>query len=299
MSLKILSDQELITSTEQALKIMREAEVEVLRHFQEIEERRLWAEARSLYKYIANTFQLTADQIYPRLQAMRLMRAIPEVEQKLEAGELSMTNALKAQQTFRAEAKQRVVPMEEKKALLRELKHASTKEADKVLAERYPASKRPPEKVTPVDKNQNLIQFYVDNETLKQIEELKAKFSHQMPSGKMEDLLKILIQKATREPNPRKAAPAQKRSRHIPAEVKREMEKTRSQSCAHLHAKTGQRCGTTHFLQMDHIHEYGEGGGNEFLNLQWLCGSHNRHRFETGRGDPKHENTRHFIVPPR
>jgi hypothetical protein len=283
VSLKNLSDQELIAATKLALKVMREAEVSVLRHFQEIEERRLWTGAGTLYKYIALTFGLTADQIYPRLQAMRLMRAIPEVEQKLEDGRLSVTNALKAQQVFRAESKARAVSFKEKYEVLKSLENSSTKEADKVLANKYPDSKRPPEKVKPVAENQNLIQFYVDDETLKQIEEQKAKYSHQMPSGKMQDLMKILIQQANRKPQPRKRVTIQRRSRHIPAEVKREMEKTRRHGCTHVDNLTGERCSSKHFLQMDHIKEYSKGGSNEAHNLQWLCGFHNRHRFETSR----------------
>lgn len=82
MSLKHLLNAELIESTKSALKVARESEVLVLRHFQEIEERRLWTGAGSLYKFLASTFALTADQVYPRLQAMRLIRSLPEVEQK-------------------------------------------------------------------------------------------------------------------------------------------------------------------------------------------------------------------------
>lgn len=152
MSLTHLDNQELIASTERALQHSREAEVEVLRHFQEIEDRRLWVETGSLYKYIALTFHLTADQIYPRLQAMRVMRTIPEVEEKLEQGELSVTNVLKAHQVFQAESKEREVSLEEKRETLESLENASTKEADKILAEKYPQSKRPAEKVKPVAK---------------------------------------------------------------------------------------------------------------------------------------------------
>jgi hypothetical protein len=286
MSLKKLNDEQLIDSTKRALKIACEAEVEVLRHFQEIEERGLWHGAGSLYKYLTKKFGLTSDQIYPRLQAMRLMRAVPEVEQKLEMGELSVTNALKAQQVFSAESKERVVTIEEKQEVLECLSHASTKEADKVLAEKYPDSKKPVEKVKPVAKNQNLIQCYVDDETLAQIEDLKARYSHQMPSGKMSDLLKILVRNAHRQPKPRKRVTIKTRSRHIPAEVKREMEKTRHLGCDHVDPETGERCGSKHFLQMDHIHEYSQGGLNELHNLHWLCGFHNRHRFETRSGGP-------------
>ncbi len=238
MSLKHLSDHELLIRTERSLKVMRQAEVEVLRHFREIEERRLWTGAGSLYNFITRRFGLTADRIYPRLQAMRLMRAIPEVEHKLAAGELSVTI-------------------------------------------------KPSEKMKAIATNQNRIQFYVDDETLKQIEELKAKFAHHMPSGKMEDLIKILIHQVHRPAKPRlRRITLKKRSRYIPVEVKRDMEKTRHLGCVHVDPRTGQRCGAKHFLQMDHLQPYSDGGPNETQNLQWLCGFHNRHRFETGRRAP-------------
>lgn len=284
MSLKHLSNNDLVESTKRALNILSKAEVNVLRHFQEIEERRLWTGVGSLYKYIAVTFGLTADQIYPRLQAMRLMRVVPEVEQKIEEGVLSVTNALKAQQAFNWESKERLVCLEEKRQVLEALSHASTKEADRLLAHKYPETQKPPEKIKPLAQNQNLIQFYVDDETLKQIEDLKAKYSHQMPSGKMEDLIKILIQHDNRQAKPRKRVTIKKRSRHIPAEVKREFEKTRDLGCDHFIEETGARCGSKHFLQLDHIHEYCRGGTNEVHNLRWMCGFHNRHRFKTGSG---------------
>ncbi len=287
MSLKHLENKELVESTKRALNILSKAEANVLRHFQEIEGRRLWTGAGSLYKYIAATFGLTADQIYPRLQAMRLMRAVPEVEKKIEEGALSVTNALKAQQAFTSESKERVVSLEEKRQVLDTLSHASTKEADHILAQKYPETQKPCEKIKPVAQNQNLIQFYVDDVTLKQIEELKAKYSHQMPSGKMEDLIKILIQHDNRQPKPRKRLAIKTRSRHIPMAVKRELEKTRHLGCDHLIDGSGQRCGSKHFLQLDHIHEYSRGGTNEAHNLRWMCGFHNRHRFKTRSGAAK------------
>jgi hypothetical protein len=353
MSLKHLTDSELIISTKSALRDLRQAEVHLLRHFAEISARRLWTEAGSLYKFLAHTFELTDDQIYPRLQAMRLMQALPELDLKLESGQLSVTNALKAQQVFAAESKLRVVPAAEKREVIKVLENASTREADRILATRYPQSKPLPEKVKPVAANQNLIQFYVDDETLKQIEDLKARFSHQMPSGKMEDLIKILIRKVNRPatartqtrvqtevrtqaqteqgqhatvdtqtqtqtqaqaqvqaqakakaqanakaqsqtPTPAKAraqtlTPATKiqikmRSRYVSAVAKRELEKTRLHGCAYKDRSTGRTCGSMHFLQMDHVHEFCKGGSNAAENLQWLCGFHNRHRFETTGG---------------
>jgi hypothetical protein len=334
MSLKHLSDSELIVSTRSALGDLRAAEVHLLRHFAEIAERRLWTEAGSLYKFLAQEFNLTDDQVYSRLQAMRLVQALPELEVKLESGRLSITNALKAQRVFTSESKKRLISSDEKREVIASLENASTRKADRILATRYPESKLLPEKIKPVAENQNLIQFYVDDETLKHIEELKARFSHQMPSGKMEDLIKILIKKVNKPTKPRarqaqaeqgqnpgknaqtetqqrtltngpSLTPTQNlnsnriptsrpnpapttilsiktRSRYISAVAKRELEKTRAKGCAHKDRSTGRLCGSTYFLQMDHIHEFCNGGSNAAENLQWLCGFHNRHRFETG-----------------
>jgi hypothetical protein len=330
MSLKHLNDSELIESTTQALHASRKAEVVVLRHFREIEERRLWTRAGSLYKFLSERFGLTDDQVYPRLQAMRLMNAVPEVEKKLENGDLNMTNALKAQQVFRAESKQRQVTTEERRSVLSSLENISTRKAEKVLAERYPNSLALPEKIKPVSPNQNLIQFYVDDETIREIEDLKARYSHQMPEGKMQDLMKILIKLARKKSNPsgrtkfqdidqdkhpnishasaqqvtqavqsinvqsearpsqtcmlRTASvsnPSKSRSRYISATVMRELEKSRAQGCTHTDAE-GYRCGSLHFLQLDHIVEFRHGGPNEAQNLRWMCGFHNRNRGETG-----------------
>jgi hypothetical protein len=229
------------------------------------------------------------------------MNALPEVEEKLENGTLNMTNALKAQQIFRAESKQRPVTVEEKRSVLLNLENISTRKAEKVLAETYPNTHTLTEKIKPVSPNQNLIQFYVDDETLLQIEELKARYSHQMPEGKMQDLLKILIKLACKKSKPRKRITVQttkqtttrtpdisnpSKSRYISAEVKREMEKSRGRGCTHTDA-TGYRCGSSHFLQLDHIIEFSRGGPSEAQNLRWMCGFHNRNRGETRRGPPQ------------
>jgi hypothetical protein len=59
------------------------------------------------------------------------------------------------------------------------------------------------------------------------------------------------------------------------------MEKTRARGCDHTDPD-GNRCGSHHFLQRDHIHEFSRGGLNTIENLRWLCGFHNRNRNHDG-----------------
>lgn len=140
-----------------------------------------------------------------------------------------------------------------------------------------------------------------------EIEDLKARFSHQMPDGKIVDLMKILIKIANKKMSPVKRVTIRTRSneskssnaesnqsafrcetkdrteihgsRHIPADVKRELEKSRHLGCNHVDS-SGVRCGSAYFLQMDHIVEFRNNGSNEANNLRWMCGLHNRNRIE-------------------
>lgn len=71
-------------------------------------------------------------------------------------------------------------------------------------------------------------------------------------------------------------------SRYIPVETRRAVFK-RDDGCCSWVGANGKRCGSTWFLQYDHIHPYSCGGSNDPSNLQLLCGLHNRlawRRFE-------------------
>ena len=49
--------------------------------------------------------------------------------------------------------------------------------------------------------------------------------------------------------------------------------------CAFL-SSSGERCGSTDFLEIDHLHPRALGGGNGSANLRLLCRAHNRHAAE-------------------
>ena len=57
----------------------------------------------------------------------------------------------------------------------------------------------------------------------------------------------------------------------------------RDRCCQFVNTETGVRCGTTHFLNIDHIQPIWAGGGNEESNLRILCSAHNRYRYRVGR----------------
>ena len=69
------------------------------------------------------------------------------------------------------------------------------------------------------------------------------------------------------------------RSRYVPAEERHEVASTYN-CCSFVDSSSGQTCGSKKFLQLDHIKPFFEGGESTAGNLRWMCGAHNRWRFE-------------------
>ena len=70
--------------------------------------------------------------------------------------------------------------------------------------------------------------------------------------------------------------------RSIPAAVKREVWRRDQGCCSYVDRRTGRRCGSRFFLEIDHIVPVAQGGAAEPANLRLRCLAH--HRYRHGRG---------------
>jgi 5-methylcytosine-specific restriction endonuclease McrA len=77
--------------------------------------------------------------------------------------------------------------------------------------------------------------------------------------------------------------------KHIPAHM-RDRVLVRDKQCTYVGAN-GERCGSTHVLQIDHIKPVARGGASTIDNLRVLCAYHNRLESERlmGRRGPRVE----------
>ncbi|MES2857406.1 MAG: HNH endonuclease, partial [Bdellovibrionota bacterium] len=62
---------------------------------------------------------------------------------------------------------------------------------------------------------------------------------------------------------------------HIEAELKRSVLKRDQESCTHKDPRTGKRCGSKSWIEIDHIIPVAIGGQNVINNLRVLCRAHN------------------------
>lgn len=150
MNLINLSDKELLLKTENLVKSEREVLTEILHHLREIERRRLYSDLRqpSLFAYCTNVLKYSNGEADRKIKAMRLIKELPQIEEKVLKGELSLTNLAKAKELFNQEEKTGGFGIKEKLEVLGELENKSTREAEKILLSRSsgPASEVKQEK---------------------------------------------------------------------------------------------------------------------------------------------------------
>ncbi|RYG94765.1 MAG: hypothetical protein EON58_15545, partial [Alphaproteobacteria bacterium] len=99
-----LTDDELLSLTESAVETERRQGLIVVKHFNEIYKRQLFL-ARgypSMFEMLRKRYLYCAGSAQLRISSMKLMSEVPEVEAKLETGELSMSAAAQLQTFFRA-----------------------------------------------------------------------------------------------------------------------------------------------------------------------------------------------------
>ena len=139
------------------------------------------------------------------------------------------------------------------------------------------------------------IQFVASEAFMTKLEKARALLSNRLQENAFEKVFEVLIdefldrhspekKKERREKRssksqgptkPRGKAGEDRDDRHIPAPVRDAVFKRDEGRCTYV-GTTGERCASTHHLQIDHIVPYGRGGTNTVGNLRLLCGRHNR-----------------------
>jgi hypothetical protein len=272
-----MNNLELESALEASVREERECTASVLKYLREVERRRLYLERgySSLFAYCTGKLAYSEPEAMLRIQAMRLVRTVPEAGKKIEEGRLSLSVAAKIQNAVKAEPAKA-------KELVRELTGASKREAEKKLAALFPEAPKP-EKARTVDKDKVEIRFTVSREEFELFQKLMDRKAHSNFERKYELLFTALAQAELKKLEGKQAedalphGPGEVKSRYVRAQVKRAVWKRDGGRCQFI-SKSGNQCAETHGLQLDHIKPFALGGESSAENLRLLCGAHNRWR---------------------
>lgn len=189
MTLHHLSDETLIQETDRLVRAETEILSSVLHHLREIDRRRLFSTFGfpSLFAYAVERLGYAADQAYRRIAAMRLLVEVPEVEEKIASGALTLTSVSLARTAFRKKECSR----EEKIKLLETLEKKTTREAEKILAVFTPPPPKP-DKVRPIAEEKIELRLSASAAVQEKLESLKGLLAHKHPELSLGDLLEKL-----------------------------------------------------------------------------------------------------------
>lgn len=203
-----LNDVELLRLTMLAAKTEKQATLVFLDYLVEVDARRLYATVNacsSLFEYLVKELGYSEPAASDRVNAVRLMRAVPIVKEHLKSGNLSLTSAAQIQRFVNAEQKAhpkgKAVSPEEKKNVVEACLGQSKREVEKTLLQKQsgPALRITQEKIRAITSDRSEIKFTASDLTIKKLNQIRNLMGHQ-PLEKIFDqaldaLLKLEIKK--------------------------------------------------------------------------------------------------------
>jgi len=286
MNIKNLSDNELHAKIKGLVKNERELLTEILRHLAEIERRRLYSfyKCNSLFDYCIRRLGYSEPQAQRRINASRLICEIPEVEEKISSGALSLTNVAQAQTFFKQENKARKgtlfgenktskIKEVEKREILRKLENTSTRKAQDVFLKHSTNPQRMKEKERALGEERTEIRLIAGAELTRKMTRIRGLLAHKKGHMSLKELLTAVCDMALEKLDPLRGrkklvktiSPAKPcvKTRNIPQAVKRKVWSRSGQRC--------ENCGSQYALEIDHRTPWALGGGNGINNLHLLC----------------------------
>jgi hypothetical protein len=311
MDIRNENDKALIAKTMSLVREERELLTKILHHLREIDRRRLYSslQYKSLYHFTVKHLGYPEAQAYRRINAMKLLNELPELEEKISTGDISLTHLSLAQALFNSEKKvtKSAFTHEQKLNVFDQIAKKSVREAEKITLSLSSApAELKPDLIKVISADKVEFRFTANNSTKEKIEKLKGFLAHTSPNISLGELLEKLCDLGLQEWDPAKAPAARKKrcvkksipkneemissdvneicknedaesltnetaSKHNTSPVKKP---STAQTRRDVFARDGsacENCGSTFALEIDHIHPKALGGSSDAENLRVLC----------------------------
>jgi hypothetical protein len=314
LSLRALSDAELLARVKSVAAQKREATAEVVAHLAELDTRDAFLREgySSLFVYCRDALLLSEADAYLGIEAARAARRFPIVLEMLAEGAVTLASVRLLAPHLTADNHRRVLESArgKKRAAVEEIVAGLEPPPDvpsfvrklpsreptlppgavplrPVLpassSEWRPAPSALPETVAPPGTDRYRLQVTIDGEVLEKLRLAKDMLRHAVPSGDdalvLDRALTALLAELARKKfaatdAPRPSSGVGPGSRHVPAEVKRAVWLRDLGRCAFV-AESGRRCHERAFVEFHHAKPYAVGGPATTENIELRCRRHN------------------------
>ena len=267
----------------------------------------------SLYAYLVKALHYSESAAYRRIQAARLLKAVPKVAVKIESGVLNLSQLTQVQKCLKEEKKKGVIVTSQKiTEVLATMESKSTFESEKILALEFNHLPMAQEIAKPQKDDTVRMEITLTQEQFECLRQAQSLLSHQCPEGSWAEVITQLARKYNRsrmgksvrnegdevdenqdfnknQKNEASKLPQSNTATKkkdsgslehyrpaISIKTRRSLLRKAHHTCEYRNLKTGRRCSAQHQLEVDYIKSLSLGGAHEIENLRIFCRAHNQ-----------------------
>lgn len=297
--LQDLSNEMLVNRFSKLVRTERKITHQIVACIAEIEIRKIYlAKAYpTLCEYLMHEHGYSQSSALRRIDAALLLQDVPEVSQKIVEGKINLSQASLLAQTIRlAERNFRAaVTSEQKFEILQKIESRNYQDSQRIICQELGVAPLTHEKRQTHADGSVTLTITLTAEQAQRFQRVGELALHALESTKSADLIDYLACKElARRTEVKRASPLSKSSsqnqRLIPPNVRKlilhsstpptaaptdsvaisDSQKT-AEACSYRNSQTGRRCGSRHFVQIDHRRPVRAGGNCVPDNLQILC----------------------------
>jgi hypothetical protein len=271
----------------------RKLTTHILWHLAEVDRRKLYLQMAypSFFEYMVSCLGYAAASAQRRIDAARLLAQLPQnesqqVAQKIEAGDLNLSQISKLQSFSRQARKEtgKAVSPEQKSQILLQIENQSVVQTEKILAKALDIKPQQPTRIHVQQDNSARVELTFTAEEMSWIQQAQDFLSNATGGGLKETLVHLAKALVSKEQQARSKAQVKNQipeKSAAPSLTYRRQIFQRDQCCQYQDPKTGLQCGSRKFLSVDHIQPQFAGGNHDPQNLRTYCRSHNSYRYHS------------------
>jgi HNH endonuclease len=293
MELELVSDEVLVEALKEGFRGERREQVLFLKRLAEVDRRGLWKKtARSLNEFCCRAIGLSESSAWKRIQVCHLATRIPYVWELLENNRITLTNL---------SILSPCLTVGNASEVLEEASGQGRYAVEAIRARSLPKPE-PKDTITPLSQRKTSpakgtttrvrISYVADESLVREMERVKSLVAHKFPNARLEEIEHEVYrfyleahdwEKKELRPG-RTVRPQSRPTRYIPVEIRKAVWRRDESRCTHRY-ENGERCTSTHGLEIDHIQLFSQGGRSDLLeNLRLLCFQHNQQAAERALG---------------
>lgn len=262
MILEDRTNEQLLTSLKSLRAKERETLSKIISHLQEIERRRAYCALgySNLFRYLTRELGYSDSAAARRMQALKLVKRVPEAKGMIESGQINLSTAGKVNQYLDVHGDPKGVER---------FRQKSAAESDAILGE-CGIIKPKREIKRQVSETKVRVSLNLEKKTLDKFERLKNMLKKQSSNELLDELCDLALNRMEKKNRRVNKSRGSKNNRYFPAAVKKAALRRAEFTCEYA------GCDEQRGLELDHVYPAALGGSNGLHNCRVLCRAHNQ-----------------------